>query len=163
MGVAGVGYPTYPTYPTPAVATPTTVPVGANWLMVPRCSSFKFEKCQGGFKVTCVCDDKVAGSMVQNLCSMLAGGVFSCCAVWNGMPVCYYNFTYGLCKYETVDNGVCVTCTSGDPQCASMIQHCCECLVAMVQAGCTCFALVNNTPFCCGGFDSFGAVGKTKK
>ncbi len=58
-----------------------------NLMMVPRCT-FKMEKCQGGMKITCTCDDKMAVSMMQNLCSMLQGGMCSCCLMMNGMTVC---------------------------------------------------------------------------
>ena len=52
--------------------------------------------------------------MVQNLCSMLAGGMCSCYAMMNGLTVCSCNFTMGMCKCEMTDKGICVTCTSGD-------------------------------------------------
>src|SRR5262245_38048525 len=84
MGVPGFG--------TPPVGAPAGVSAGTNWLMVPRCT-FKVEKCTGGMKITCSCDDKLACSMVQNLCTMLAGGMCSCCAMLNGMTVCYCNLT----------------------------------------------------------------------
>ena len=51
---------------------PSVSPAASNWMMVPRCT-IKFEKCQGGMKITCVCDDQMARSMMQNLCTMLAG------------------------------------------------------------------------------------------
>jgi|GEM_PF-467343 len=166
MTMPGVGMPSYGYgygYPAPAVPTPTTVPVGTNWMMVPRCTTLKFEKCTGGFKVTCVCEDKVAASMLQNLCAMLQGGVFSCCCVLNGMPVCYYNFTYCMWKYETTENGVYFTCTSGDPQFQAMLQSCCDCLCSMVQAGCSPYVLVNNTPVCCAAYECATTGGKSKK
>src|SRR5262245_49620142 len=95
VGVAG--------FTTPQFTTPTGVSGGANWMMVPRCT-FKVEKCTGGFKVVCSCDDKVASSMVQNLCAMLAGGMCSWCIVFNGMTVCHFTPTMGLCKYESCDS-----------------------------------------------------------
>ncbi len=87
----------------------------ANWLMVPR-GGIKLEKCSGGLKITCGCDDKTAASMVQNLCAMLAGGMCSCCVMMNGMTVCCCNLTMGLCKVESTERGVCILCTSGDQQ-----------------------------------------------
>jgi hypothetical protein len=68
----------------------------------------------------------------------------------NGMTVGYYNFTMGLCKCEMTEDGVCFTCTSGDIQCCRVIQACCDCLSSMLEAGCTCCVLLNNTPVCCG-------------
>ena len=63
MERAGMTMPSmgFPTFSAPTTPAPNTVPVGPNWLMVPRCT-FKFEKCQGGMKITCVCDDKMAAA-----------------------------------------------------------------------------------------------------
>ncbi len=120
----------------------------ANWLMVPR-GTVKMEKCSGGMKITCSCDDKTAASMVQNLCAMLAGGMCSCSCLCNGMTVCTCNLTMGMSKIEATTDGVCITCTSGDQQCCEMIQACCECLSRMQDAGCACCVMMNNTPVCC--------------
>jgi hypothetical protein len=140
MGVPGMGTP---------MGTPTGMPTATNWLMVPRCT-FKVEKCTGGMKITCSCEDKMACSMVQNLCTMLAGGMCSCCVMLNGMTVCCYNFTMAMCKCEMTKDGVCVTCTSGDSKCAEMVQACCDCLTTMLKSGCSCCLMMNNTPVCCG-------------
>jgi hypothetical protein len=154
MGMPGVGVPGMGT---PGVVTPTT----AHYLTVPRCT-LRFEKCTGGMKVTCSCDDKMACSMVQNLCTMLTGGMCSCYAVFNGMTVCCYNFTMGLCRCEMTDSGVCLTCTSGDSKCCEMIQAACDCLSCMCNAGCTCCMLLNNTPVCCGCSETYmGSTSKT--
>ena len=144
--VPGMGYPSYGT---PTVGAPTGMTTGTNWMMVPRCT-FKVEKTTGGCKITCVCDDKMAASMVQSLCTMLAGGMCSCCVMLNGMTVCTCNFTMAICKCDMTKDGVCVTCTSGDAKCAEMIQACCDCLSTMLKSGCTCCLLMNNTPVCCG-------------
>jgi hypothetical protein len=146
MGMPSIGMPGMGTS-TPGV--PASVPMGTNWMMVPRCT-LKLEKCTGGFKMVCSCDDKMACSMVQNLCTMLAGGMCSCCCMLNGMMVCCCNLTMGLCKCEMTEEGVCITCTSGDSHCGEMIQACCDCLTSMMNAGCTCCVLMNNTPVCCG-------------
>ena len=155
---AGPQHMGYPGMGTPQAASPTSYPVGTNWLMVPKCF-FKVEKCTGGFKVWCHCDDKLACSMVQNLCSMMAGGFCSCCVQWNGMTVAQYNWTCGFCKWEMTDSGVCFTCTSGDQHCCEMLQSCCECLSCMFESGCTCTFFCNQTPVCCGGCEA----GKTTK
>jgi hypothetical protein len=123
----------------PAMGMPTTTPSYANYLMVPRCT-VRFEKCQGGFKMWCHCDDKMACSMVQNLCTMLAGGMPCCCCMYNGMTVCTCNFSMGHCKYEMI----------GDAKCAEMLQAFCDCMSCMMDAGCSCCFLINNTPVCCG-------------
>jgi len=152
MGVQGV-----PTM-TPT-GVPTMAPGTASWLMVPRCT-FKFEKCQGGMKVTCSCDDPMARSMMQNLCTALMGGMCSCVCTLNGMTACCVNLTMGLCKCEMTDSGFCVTCTSGDAKCCEMIQSCCDCVSVMCNAGCTCCFLMNNTPVCCGCTESHVKAGK---
>ncbi len=128
---------------------PGTLGAPSNWMMVPRCT-FKFEKVQGGMKMTCVCDDQMARTMMQNLCTMLQGGMCSCCTMLNGAMVCCCNLTMGICKCEMTDKGICVTCTSGDQKCSAMIQSCCDCLATTCSSGCTCCFLMGNTPVCCG-------------
>jgi hypothetical protein len=118
-------------------------------VMVPRCT-FKMEKCAGGMKMMCVCDDAAACAMMQNLCQMLAGGMCSVCCTMNGMMVCSCNLMMGMCKVEMMKDGCCVTCTSGDAACCAMIQGCCDCMMACLKAGCTCCMMMNNTPVACG-------------
>jgi hypothetical protein len=158
-GMPGLGLPGLTP---PTVGTPTGMPLGTNWLMVPRCA-FKVEKCAGGVKFTCHTDDKMACSMMQNLCTMLSGGLCSCCVMFNGMTVCCYNFAMGMCKCEMVEGGVCFMCTSGDPQCCQMIQSCCEAICSCLEAGCSCCLLMNNTPLCCGYSESCKTPTKSKK
>jgi hypothetical protein len=131
------------------LGAPAGIQAGASWLMVPRCT-FKVETTKTGMRIACSCDDKVACSTLQNLCTMLAGGMCSCTAMMNGMLVYTCNFTMGLCSCESTKDGVSVTCTSGDARCAEMIQACCNCLAALLKAGCTCCLMMNNTPVCCG-------------
>jgi hypothetical protein len=140
MGMPGMG--------TPAMGAPATTPT-PNYMMVPRCT-IKMEKCNGGMKIHCSGDDKMAISMVQNLCTMLAGGMCSCYCMMNGMMLCCCNLTMGMCKCDMTKDGVCITCTSGDPKCCEMIQACCECMSCMMKDGCTCCVMMNNMPVCCG-------------
>jgi hypothetical protein len=144
MGMPGMGMPGMST---PSMGAPAVMP--ATTMMVPRCT-LKLEKSQGGMKVHCSSEDKVGASMVQNLCTMLAGGMCTCCCLMNGMVVCCCNLTMGMCKCDMTKDGVIITCTSGDPKCSEMIQACCECLACMMKDGCTCCVLMNNTPVCCG-------------
>jgi hypothetical protein len=120
-----------------------------NVVMLPRCT-MSFKKCAGGMKVVCACEDKVSATMLQNLCSMMPGGLCSCCCMMNGMMVCCYNLTMAMCKCEPTDDGICLTCTSGDPACCAMIEACCACMTSMMKAGCTCCLMINNMPVCCG-------------
>jgi len=133
----------------PGMGAATTGPAGMSYLMVPRCT-FKVEKCPDGIKVFCTCEDQTATSMLQNLCTMLAGGLCSCCVSYNGVTVCSYNFTMGTCKWEMTSGGCCFSCTSGDAKCCAMIQSYCDCLSSMMSGGCHCCLYVNSTPLCWG-------------
>jgi hypothetical protein len=121
----------------------------ANMMMVPRCT-IKMEKTKEGMCLTCTCTDPTACTMMQNLCTMMAGGMVSCCMMMNGMMVCCCNMTMGMCTCEMSDKGCKISCTSGDAKCCQMIQACCDCMSAMLQAGCTCCVMMNGNPICCG-------------
>jgi len=133
---------------TGAMGGTATMPTTPQCMMVPRCT-MKMEKSKDGMMITCSSDDKMSATMMQNLCTMMAGGMCSCCMMMNGMMVCCCNMTMGMCKCEMTENGVCITCTSGDPACCAMIQACCDCMMAMCKAGCTCCICMNNMPVCC--------------
>jgi hypothetical protein len=133
----------------PGMGTPMGMPTGMNMMMVPRCT-LVIEKCTGGMKISCSCEDKTACSMMQNMCTMLAGGMCSCCMMMNGMMVCCCNLTMGMCKCEMTPKGCSITCTSGDAKCCEMIQACCACMNTLLKAGCTGCVMMNNTPVCCG-------------
>ena len=124
-------------------------PAGMNMMMVPRCT-MKVEKIANGMKMMCMCDDAMAARTMQNLCNMMAGGMMSCCMMMNGMPVMNCNMMMGMCKVEMTDTGCVVTCTSGDAACCKMIQCCCDCMAAMLAAGCTSCMMMNGMPMCCG-------------
>jgi hypothetical protein len=152
----GMGVPGYQTPP-----APTGMAAGTNWMMVPRCM-IRMEKMSGGFKMTCSCDDKLATSMVQNLCTMLQGGMASCAVMYNGMPCCTCHFVMGMCRCEPTDSGVSLMCTSGDQHCSEMLQACCDCITVMLEAGCTCCFLINHTPICCGTTEHSRSPSKAK-
>lgn len=146
MGMMGMSTPAMGAGP---MATQPGMTAPPNMMMVPRCT-IVMEKCSGGMKMTCTSDDKMAAGMMQNLCTMLAGGMCSCCMMMNGMMACCCNLMMGLTRCEMVEHGVCITCTSGDKDCAAMLQACCECMAAMMKSGCTCCIMMNNVPVCCG-------------
>ncbi len=129
----------------PAPSSPAT----GNWCVVPRCT-IKAEKCQGGLKIRCSCDDEVSCATLQNLCKMLADGTCSCCCTLNGISVCQCNLTLGICTCEYTKDGVCITCKSGDKACCEIIQSCCDCLSKCLESGCCCYVSFHNTPVCCG-------------
>ncbi|MDB5307283.1 MAG: hypothetical protein JWO38_1485 [Gemmataceae bacterium] len=126
----------------------TSAPMAPNMVMVPRCT-MKMEKVTHGMKVTCTCPDPTACAMMQNLCTMMAGGMCSFYCMMNGMMVCCCNMTMGMCKCEMTKDGCVLTCTSGDKNCEAMIQGCCDCLTACMKAGCTCCMMMGGTPVCC--------------
>lgn len=128
---------------------PSGSPASQNWCVVPRCT-IEFEKCNGGFKMNCRCDDKVSSATLQNLCRMLADGLCSCTCTYNGITTCQCNFTIGHCRCEYTKDGCCVTCTSGDKECAAMLQAWCNALSCCCESGCSCYVCFNNTPVCCG-------------
>src|ERR1700722_4578312 len=82
-------------------------------MMAPRCT-MKMEKCPGGMKIMCMCDDKTSAEMMKNLCMMTQGGMMSCCMMMNGMMCCCCNLgMMGMCKMEMMEMGCMMTCTSG--------------------------------------------------
>lgn len=156
MGLPAMGMPAMGT----SAGMPASMPVGPNYLMVPRCT-MRFEKCAGGMKIHCVCDDPVACGMMQNLYMMLQNGLCTCCCMMNGMMVCCCSMTMGMCTCELTKDGCVMSCTSGDAKCCAMIQGCCDCLMALCDAGCSCCLMMNNTPVCCG--CTMGMTTKTGK
>lgn len=126
-------------------ATPTAAP---GFCAIPTCN-IEFEKCKGGFKIHCKCDDEIACATLQNLCRSLAGGLCCCTCTWNGMTVCQCNLCCGNCKCECTPDGVCITCTSGDAQCCAMLQCCCDSLACCAKSGCCCTISLGGTPVCC--------------
>lgn len=128
---------------------PAGAPASANWCVLPRCE-MTFEKCTGGFKIYCRCDDEVSCGTLQNLCRMLCDGMCSCSCTCNGIQVCQCNLTMGHCTCEYTKDGVCIQCVSGDQKCCAMLQACCDCLEACCQSGCCCYLSFNGTPVCCG-------------
>lgn len=127
---------------------PAGSPAGTSWSVLPRCKA-KFEKCTGGFKMHCKCDDDFAKATLQNLCRMLADGMCNCCCTFNGMTVAQCNLACGHCTCEMTKDGVCITCTSGDAKCCDMLQACCECLKTCCESGCCCYVSFGSTPVCC--------------
>lgn len=132
-----------------AGATPVGAPAGANLCVLPRCE-LRFEKCAGGFKIHCDCDDEVACATLQNLCKMVCDGLCSCCCTLNGIPCCQVNLCCGTCKCELTKNGCCISCTSGDKACCEMLQACCDCLSCCCENNCCCYISFGNTCICCG-------------
>jgi len=132
-----------------AGAAPAGAPPAANWAVLPRCE-LKFEKCTGGFRIRCKCDDELACATLQNLCRMVCDGLCNCCCTWNGIPCCQVNLCCGTTKCEPTKDGCCITCTSGDKACCEMLQAQCECLSCCCENGCCCYISFGSTCVCCG-------------
>ena len=133
----------------PASSSQPGAAPGTGLCVVPRCT-IEVEKCKGGFKLHCKCEDEIARGTLQNLCKTLAGGLCSCCCTLNGITICQCNLACGICKCEITEEGCCITCTSGDASCCQIIQGCCECISSCLKGGCCCYICFNNTPVCCG-------------
>ncbi|MFA5240457.1 MAG: hypothetical protein WC476_12225, partial [Phycisphaerae bacterium] len=82
---------------------------GSMNMMVPRCM-FKMEKCKDGMKIRCIAADEMAAAMMQNLCTMMSGGMVSFQMMMNGMTMMTCNMMMGMCKCEMTTEGVCITC-----------------------------------------------------
>ena len=121
---------------------------GMNMMMIPRCT-MKMEKCKDGMKMMCMATDETAAAMMQNLCTMLAGGMMSMHMMMNGMMMMTCNMMMGMCKVDMTADGVCVTWSCGDAKTCKMIQECCQCMMTMMECGCTCCVCMNCTPMCC--------------
>jgi len=67
----------------------------------------------------------------------------------NGMTVCCCKLMLGTCHCEMTAKGCVMTCTSGDAKCCERIQACWDCVHTMLNYGCTCCMMMNNTPFAC--------------
>ena len=132
----------------PAMPSANAMPA-MNMMMVPNCM-MRMEKCEGGMKMMCKCEDAAAAATLQSLCKMMAGSMCSCAIMMNGMMVCCCNMMMGMTKFEMTDDGVTMTCMSGDADCCKMIQACCDCMTSMMEAGCSCCMMMNNMPICCG-------------
>lgn len=138
-----------PSFGFQAGTTPASTPASNNWMVLPRCE-LRFEKCAGGFKIHCCCDDEVACATLQNLCKMSCDGLCSLCCTQNGIPCCQFNLCQGNCRCELTKDGCCITCTSGDKGCCEMLQACCDCLSCCCEQGCCCYITFGNTTVCCG-------------
>jgi hypothetical protein len=130
-------------------AYPPGSPAAANWCVLPR-ANVEFEKCTGGFKIRCRCEDEVARGTLQNLCRMLSDGLCSCYCCQNGICIFQCNLTCGICKTEYTKDGCTISCVSGDKACGAILQSCCEALSTCCESGCCCYISFNNTPVCCG-------------
>jgi len=121
---------------------------GMGMMMMPKCD-MTMEMVDGGCCIKCVCDDEMTAKMMQNMCMMMQGGMCSMMCMMNGMCVCACNMAMGACTLEMMDMGCMMTCTSGDSECAKMLQACCQCMVDCMSAGCCCVMTMNGMPMCC--------------
>ena len=69
--------------------------------------------------------------MMQNLCTMMAGGMCSCCMHDERHDGVLLQHDDGHVQVrDDRQRAACMTCTSGDKMCCDMIQACCDCMTA---------------------------------
>ncbi|WP_243124081.1 hypothetical protein [Clostridium tyrobutyricum] len=83
----------------------------------------------------CTTKDETAVAMMQNLCSMLSGEMTSISMMMNGIKM--------------IECNMMMTWTSGDNMMCKIIQKCCDCMMNMMECGCTAVICMNNSPVCC--------------
>src|SRR5262245_39152918 len=93
-----------------------------------------FEKCAGGFRLGCCCDDSMECADLQSLCEAICERNCICCCVRDGVEVCNFNLCCGQCKCEGTKDGCCITCSSS--KCCDTLQAICDCLECCCQDGC---------------------------
>lgn len=126
-----------------------SIPTGQmNMMMIPRVT-MKMEKCEDGMKVMCMTTHETDTAMMQNLYTMLCGSMTSMSMMMNGMMMMNYNMVMGMCKCEMTTDGICITWTSGDDMMCKIIQECHDCMVSMMECGCTAVMSMNNIAVCC--------------
>src|SRR5262245_16876177 len=95
---------------------------------VKQCT-LRFEKCKGGFKICCCCNEQGECPEFQDLCRTLCDDNATCVCTRDGIQICSFNLCAAGCECDCkfTDDGCCITCTSCDPLCCEMLQACCDC------------------------------------
>ena len=113
-----------------------------------------FEKCKGGFRIHCCCDDLGECAELHCLCEAICEGDCFCCCQRDGKQVCICNLSCGQCKCENTEEGCCITCTGGNAKCCEILQACCDCLECCCKSGCCCYVCFGDKCCCFGGCNS---------
>ena len=112
--------------------------------------TLQFEKCKGGFRIECCCDDAACCADLKALCESICDTCCSCCCTINGKQVCNIEICCDSCECKQIDNRCRITFTSKDNHCCQVLQKCCDCLEACCKAGCCCAISFGSTCVCCG-------------
>src|SRR5262245_22640423 len=132
-----------------AVMTARSAAQAENMCDAVQCE-LRFEKCKGGFRIQCCCDDQATCADLQSLCQAMCDGNCSCICNQNGVQVCNFALCCDKCTCKNTKEGCCITCTSGDAKCCEVLQACCDCLEICCKSGCCCCVCFGDTCCCCG-------------
>ena len=112
--------------------------------------TLRFEKCKGGFRIHCCCDDQTECPEFQTLCQALCDGNMLCCCMHNGNPIGSINLCCGECECDCASDGCCVTCTGCDKNRCKILRACCDFLEICCKNGGCCNICFSDT-CCCSG------------
>ena len=114
--------------------------------------TLRFEKCIGGFKIHCCCNEQGQRCDFQNLCRSLCDGNANCYCTRDGLQFCKFDLCCAECDCDckVTKDGCCITCTSCDANCSELLQSCCDCLEACCKIGCCCNLCFGDKCCCCG-------------
>lgn len=123
---------------------------GMETMNLPRCE-MRLERCEGGCKIYCSCDDANDRRALQAVCEKLAGKMCCMTCSLNGEALCHCCLTCcdRTCECTRTADGVCIACTSNDGNCCDLIQAMCDCIRRCQECGCECTLCCDETPVCC--------------
>ena len=121
----------------------------ADMMNLPRCE-MRVERCDGGCKIYCSCDDAEDRRALQAAGEKMAGKLCSVSCSLHGEPICHCTFNCCDCTCECTRTaeGMCLTCVSCDPACCEMVQAICDCIARCQECGCDCMLHCGETPIC---------------
>ena len=108
-----------------------------------------FEKCKGGFRVNCCCDDSTECAELHDLCEAICDSECSCCCLRDEKQICSFNLCCSQCKCESTQDGCCITCTNA--KCCAMLEAICDCIECCCENGCCCYICFGQKCCCFGG------------
>jgi hypothetical protein len=110
---------------------------------------FSFEKCKGGFRITCGCDDSLECADMQGLCAAICERNCSICCVRDGIEICNFNLSCCQCLCDNTKDGCCISCCNN--KCCDMLQAICDCLQCCCENSCCCYVCFGDKCCCFGG------------
>lgn len=114
-----------------------------------RCE-MRMERCEGGCKITCSCDNADDCCSLQAICEAMAGKMCCMTCSRDGEMICHCSMSCcGNCECKMTADGVCISCTSADCNCADLIQAMCDCIRRCQACGCECTLCFDEKAVCC--------------